>query len=206
MNGLIETLYAVSTALLVPVMAALLLLLAWSLVGLGGFVREALERRREEKERTLLFPWLSGKGGPPGDVELDRFFASRGAGRGFLSLFSVRGAALRRRPRELRKLLDELEIDIGTRLSRLVLGARVGPMLGLMGTLIPLGPALIGLSTGEIEVLARNLVVAFSTTVVGLLTGGLCHAMLQVRRNWYARDVSHLEYLCEVLGGEAPER
>ncbi len=76
---------------------------------------------------------------------------------------------------------------------------KLGPMFGLMGTLIPLGPALMGLSTGNIQQLVTNMVVAFSTTVLGLLTGGIAYAILIVKKRWYTQDLSDMEYVVEVL-------
>ena len=71
-----------------------------------------------------------------------------------------------------------------------------------MGTLIPMGPALVGLSSGSVEALASNLVVAFSTTVLGLLVGALCYCMGLARRRWYATDLARLEYVYDCLHGE----
>ena len=71
------------------------------------------------------------------------------------------------------------------RLEIIDLLARSGPILGLMGTLIPLGPGLTALGTGNIDILATALTVAFDTTVVGLLIGLLAYAMGRVRRRWY---------------------
>lgn len=72
-------------------------------------------------------------------------------------------------------------------------------MLGLMGTLIPLGPALMGLASGNVAEMARNLVVAFTATVVGLLVSGATYGIGLARRTWYARDVSDLEFLSQRL-------
>ena len=66
----------------------------------------------------------------------------------------------------LRRIVTEIELIAAARLARLHLGVRLGPLLGLMGTLIPLGPALMGLTDMQIGVIAENLVVAFATTVV----------------------------------------
>ena len=77
--------------------------------------------------------------------------------------------------------------------------ARVGPMFGLMGTLIPMGPALIGLASGNIQQLASNLVIAFSTTVIGILVGVICYSISMVKRRWYAQDLSDMEYIVELL-------
>ena len=72
-------------------------------------------------------------------------------------------------------------------------------MLGLMGTLIPLGPALIGLSQGDLETLAQNLMIAFATTVVGLFSAGIAYVLTQVRRRWYWEDMSDIDYILNVL-------
>tara|TARA_R110001599_G_scaffold34184_1_gene109617 strand:- start:575 stop:1024 length:450 start_codon:yes stop_codon:yes gene_type:complete len=71
------------------------------------------------------------------------------------------------------------------RLERADLLARSGPILGLMGTLIPLGPGLAALGSGNIDILATALTVAFDTTVVGLLVGLVAYLIGRVRRRWY---------------------
>ena len=72
-------------------------------------------------------------------------------------------------------------------------------MLGLMGTLIPLGPALSGLSSGDMSALGSNLVVAFTATVVGLLISGVAYGVGLLRRVWYARDLTDLEFIATRL-------
>lgn len=63
--------------------------------------------------------------------------------------------------------------------------ARSGPILGLMGTLIPLGPGLTALGSGNIDILATALTVAFDTTVIGLLIGLVAYGIGRIRRRWY---------------------
>jgi len=90
--------------------------------------------------------------------------------------------ALRRlQPANLRGFEDYASV----RLERTDLLARGGPILGLMGTLIPLGPGLTALGNGNLEVLATALTVAFDTTVVGLLVGLVAYCLGRVRRRWY---------------------
>ncbi len=79
---------------------------------------------------------------------------------------------------------------------------KFGPMLGLMGTLIPMGPALVGLATGDIASMAYNMQVAFATTVVGMLVAGIGLATLQVRQRFYARSLNTLDFLYHKLTGK----
>ncbi len=81
------------------------------------------------------------------------------------------------------------------RLARIGFVTRVGPMLGLLGTLIPFGPALSGLSSGNLQQLSANLITAFATTVVGLLCGCLGYGIAQVRRSWYSHDFDVIEFV-----------
>ena len=99
----------------------------------------------------------------------------------------------------MEKLLQDYELIIGKEIQHLKILTRIAPMLGLMGTLIPLGPALMGLSSGNVQALASNLVVAFSTTVLGLLVGGIAYTLMVIRRGWYIQDFSDMEYIVEGL-------
>jgi biopolymer transport protein ExbB/TolQ len=114
---------------------------------------------------------------------------------GYVERFRRQTAPLRDNALAVKKCLDDLEIDIARRMARLALATRVGPMLGLVGTLIPLGPALTGLASGSLDALAGNLIIAFTTTVFGILVGGFAYAIGLVRRTWYEQDLSDLEFL-----------
>lgn len=79
------------------------------------------------------------------------------------------------------------------RIGRVDVIARVGPMLGLMGTLIPLGPGLAALGRGDVSALAAAVTVAFDTTVVGLAIGILGFGIGKARRRHYDRLVDRME-------------
>jgi len=101
--------------------------------------------------------------------------------------------------KEVEKLLEECELKVAKELEIPRILARIGPMLGLMGTLIPLGPAMIALSQGNIQELATNLITAFATTVLGLIVGGVGYTLFTVRKRWYLEDLSDMEYLVKRL-------
>ena len=91
--------------------------------------------------------------------------------------------------------------DFGSlrRLERTRLLVRAGPALGLMGTLIPLSPALAGLAAGDVQELSSNLRVAFSVTVIGLLIGAVAFGISLVRDRLYGQDLSDLEFVANRL-------
>jgi hypothetical protein len=89
------------------------------------------------------------------------------------------------------------------RIERADVFARIGPMLGLMGTLIPLGPGLAALGRGDVAVLAQAVTVAFDTTVLGLLVGVLGFVLGRMRRRWYDAVLSRLEGLQTPEGAHA---
>ena len=90
--------------------------------------------------------------------------------------------------------IDHVEKRARQRIERADLIARVGPMLGLMGTLIPLGPGLAGLGRGELDTLASAVIVAFDTTVLGLLVGIIGFILGRLRRRWYDNLLNDMEH------------
>jgi biopolymer transport protein ExbB/TolQ len=122
-----------------------------------------------------------------------------GAAGGMIETFQQQAQDVPHDALQLERIVTDLELTASARIARMYLGVRLGPMLGLMGTLIPLGPALMGLVDMNIALISRNLFVGFATTVLGLLIGGFCYVMAAVRRQWYARDLADVEYLAASL-------
>ena len=74
---------------------------------------------------------------------------------------------------------------------------RVGPILGLLGTLIPLGPGLAALGTGDIATLAQSLTIAFDTTVTGLTVGAVAFLISKYKKQWYESELIDVETVAE---------
>ncbi len=102
------------------------------------------------------------------------------------------------------KRMAEYDYRSMKRLERTRILVRAGPALGLMGTLIPLSPALASLAEGDVTGLTRDLRVAFSVTVAGLLIGMVAFAVSLVRDRLYAQDFSDVEYVQSALAGKVP--
>ncbi len=76
---------------------------------------------------------------------------------------------------------------------------RLGPSLGLIGTLIPMGPALAGLAAGDMASLTQNMQVAFSTTVLGIVTGSIGFILYQSRKRRLAQRMHRLEFVLQYM-------
>lgn len=100
------------------------------------------------------------------------------------------------------RLIANYEVESHKRLSRPRMLLKLGPMLGLMGTLIPMGPALVWLANGDISSMAYNMQVAFSTTVVGLIIAVVGIVTLQVKQRWFSLEMNNLYYVDKVLHHE----
>lgn len=79
---------------------------------------------------------------------------------------------------------------------------RVGPSLGLIGTLIPMGASLASLASGNLQAMAGQMVVAFTTTIIGLATGTVAYVVTTVRQKWAAEAVREQRYLAERIASE----
>lgn len=195
MESLIYTLSWISTALQVPVVVAILYLLARGLLALGGFYGQWSDRLRRRHHMGTL-----------ADIPATQLLDT-------LEQACVRPKdALRQALQALLKapadpvwherVVTEFELAVDQRLALFRTMTRIGPLLGLMGTLIPLGPALVALAGGDIAVLARKMEVAFATTVVGLVIGAIGFMLHQTTQRWAMDDLSLLDLVSARLRGD----
>jgi biopolymer transport protein ExbB/TolQ len=204
-----QAIFDVAELLFYPVLIAAAVCLIWVLIELGWLVYELYLRFRyrdlEALEiRTLRARQAFADGKPRRAYRyLQENNYSLVVARFLFDL--IRNYQTQRLAVKPLKLLQEYEFYTVKRLERTRVLVRIGPMLGLMGTLIPLSPALAALAEGDTQTLADKLRIAFSVTVIGLLIGGLAFAVSIVRDRIYSQDISDLEYLLELLEG-GPKR
>lgn len=192
MNYISDILYWISTGLLVPVIVLLIFFFLRSLLLIGSFFGQYLAIRRTASLISAELDRLTRNNVqslaehlPKKNPSLVVTFMNR--------LLAADSAAMRQR------LLADFEIEADKDLSTSKTLSKMGPMLGLMGTLIPMGPALVGLSTGDIASMAYNMQVAFATTVVGLFAAAIGFVTQQVKQRWYLQDMTNLEFVAELL-------
>lgn len=88
---------------------------------------------------------------------------------------------------------ERLEAIAVTRLEMVKIITRVAPMLGLVATMIPMGPALKSLGEGQLNEVSNSLMVAFSAVILALLTSAITFSIAHVRRRWYAQELLDLQ-------------
>lgn len=194
-NGL----FALAQVLRFPVIALLWVAVGAAVFMAGGCLMEWLARRRE-RNGFDLDRWLDA--GPVLDADPARLAGLPAPLRGLLRAV----AAERRKPSFGDGGLEHLVLKREERVRRTLNGSRllvkVGPSLGLLGTLIPMGTALASLTAGNLEAMAGQMVVAFTTTIVGLAAGTVAYVVQMVRHGWVNEAVREQRFLAERLAGE----
>lgn len=193
MNLLYDTLYLISNAFLLPALVGVTAVFAYASLLAGEFLGEWADLRFN---RRLLKEFYAG---PP---TLERF--SRMPWRGWYGRFAQAVQKLESFPALAEKDVAGIEHDMQSVVDRHGLVARIGPILGLIGTLIPLQPALAGLARGDMQAMGLNLQIGFTTTVLGLISGGACFVLAVVHRGWNRRASDDFHFLLDIwLSGDA---
>lgn len=193
MNYISDILYWISTGLLVPVIVLLIIFFGRAILLIGNFFGQYLSIRKTDALLRKEMDALTEENLPQLAERLPQKNASP------VITYIHRILQVKDSPAHVQRLLADFEIAADKDLAISKTLTKMGPMLGLMGTLIPMGPALVGLSTGDIASMAYNMQVAFATTVVGLFASAIGFITQQVKQRWYLQDMTQLEFLAELL-------
>lgn len=186
METLSNVLYWLSTGLFVPVMLGTVIMFIYSLVLSGYFygnIKEYMTYKKSVRQHMLK-----------ADVQH----------LSHLQLTSPKSEILpfvgevinaRHSKAAMERVLTEFELKSDLALGRYKTLSKLGPILGLLGTLIPMGPALAGLGQGDVASMSWNMQVAFSTTVIGLFSGTIGFLMMQPKQRMLVSYLYDLEFL-----------
>lgn len=184
-DGIREILHLIASVLVWPVLIGLIGLFVTVFISLGSFLRAWWQRKKEPRPFPAeVFNALTQcANGAKDDPDLDL------------------------RLEELMQLADQKRLAA---IHRLRLAVRLGPSLGLMGTLIPMADALQGLADGNLPQLASNMVTAFAATVVGLLISVVAYIISAFQEKWAREDsraaAFHAERLMRRIEAERRDR
>jgi biopolymer transport protein ExbB/TolQ len=183
--------FLISSSLLYPVLFLLVILTLFTIVYAGSFFAEWLERARLKRCAPQELPSILAIGSPTGVVShrVNHYIT-----------------ALRHTMREesdsevaVENLIQETSLKLWKSMDRIRILVRAAPSLGLIGTLIPMGTGLASLGQGDMTKLSTDLVIAFTTTVVGLAIGTTAFVLYTVRRRWIEEDIKNMELATEMM-------
>lgn len=186
-----NVLFWISNGLLVPVIVGLLYFFVNSILLLGIFFNQYLTHSKQTKLLKKTLDSLRADDMEKLTVEAGKLPQSNFTG--FLhNIIEAPSKAYSNR------LLADYEVRADAELGKYKLLTKFGPILGLMGTLIPMGPALAGLATGDVASMAYNMQIAFATTVVGLFVGAIGYVLLQIKQRWFVAELADLEFIADL--------
>ena len=194
-NGL----FALGQVLRFPVMALLWVCVAAALFMAGGCLVELVTRQRERKGFDVG-AWL--KTGPVLATTDARLQQLPPVLRGLVSDVQQERAEGALAPGALEHLVLQREERVRRTVNPSRMLVKVGPSLGLLGTLIPMGSSLASLATGNLEAMAGQMIVAFTTTIIGLAVGTLAYVVASTRQGWVNETIREQRYLAERIASE----
>ena len=191
----------ISQSLTIPVLVILLVIVIISIISLGGIIAEYTSRRKVPVGtiRDLIYEINEASSVDELKNIISNAKIPKSQKKVLTELASSQNLGKNSREALATKLFEFEEEKTMNALQKTDIITRIGPTLGLMGTLIPMGPGLAALGAGDINTLASSLTVAFNTTIVGIGSGALCYVIGKIRSGWYDRYLSDLDALIEAV-------
>lgn len=192
-------LHLIAQSLLIPVIIILIAFITFAILSLGSFITEKFARTKFDVDQTeKLIRAISKSSNPEEMKEKVRQCELPVKQKNVLiKIISNYDIGSRSRSALSTKLIEEQELQYANITQNTDTLVRLGPTLGLMGTLIPLGPGLAALGSGDINTLAQALIIAFDSTITGLAAGAIGFIISKYRRMWYSDELSILEAIVE---------
>jgi len=194
-----KALFGIANSLLIPDVILLILFFFRALIMIGGTYNNYMMRRKNSKIFDAKIKELTSD-----NIEELRSLLPEKPN----SLFTKYLADLLSNEKNedyADYMLTNFETEAAKDINTSHLLTKLGPVLGLIGTLISMSPALVGLSSGDISGMAYNMQVVFASTVVGLLISAVGLATYQMKQRWYAKDVNNLDYVSRIINSSKTE-
>ena len=203
-TGILTTiLNVVAESLLIPVLILLIIFMLLVLTEVGGLLAEYSRRTKlSDEELDLLINNIADSKNSEEVIDVINNCNLNTTYKDIL-IKVANTSHLKANVREsyIGKIIGNQEYQLGKTLRRTDIISRVGSGCGLLGTLIPLGPGLASLGTGDIATLSAQLIVAFNTTTVGLSVSLVSYVISKIRTAWYKDDIDTLYTISEAIVG-----
>lgn len=197
--NLSDALRALASAAQTPVAVILLALIAVVVIMAGTLAAELFTERLHMKARLpALLNQLENRERPWEEIIGDSGLLKRQKA-ALLTVCAQKELTPLKRESLAAQLLESERAHYNLRVQVTDLVMRLGPMFGLLGTLIPLGPGIIALGRGDTYTLSASLLTAFDTTIAGLIAAAAATVLSAIRKRWYANYMGKLDSVMECL-------
>ena len=196
---LTSILHAMSESLLIPVIIILLIFVIFALISVGGLIAEYTARKKfsVKEGETLIRSIYDLDNINEMKDKINKSTIGETYKVAMIKVIDNNDFKSKTRRAFAEKIIEEEEIRMAKSVEKTDIVMRLGPTVGLMGTLIPMGPGLAALGAGNIELLAQAIIIAFDTTVAGLSASAVAFVISKLRKRWYGEDLSNLEVLVQ---------
>lgn len=198
---LTSALNVISQSLQIPVIIFLLIFAIYAIISVGGLVSDYTSRK--EVPIKLLQELIYSISNCYNEKEIENIINNaeipKAQKKVLIDIAQSKDLTKDSRDALANKLIEYEEDIIEKKLQRTYIITKIGPTLGLMGTLIPMGPGLAALGSGDITTLSNAIIVAFDTTVVGIGAGAVTYIVSKVKKRWYEQYLSNLDALSRAI-------
>ncbi|MEA4956500.1 MAG: MotA/TolQ/ExbB proton channel family protein, partial [Methanobrevibacter sp.] len=189
----------ISQSLLIPVIVILLIFVVYAVITLGGLISEYTSRKKIPANtiKDLIYDISASENSEEVKKVISESIIPKSQKNILIELASSESLKEKSRQALANKYIESEENHIDKIVEKTDIVTRIGPTLGLMGTLIPMGPGLAALGSGDVNALSQAIIVAFDTTVVGIGAGAVGYLVSKIRRRWYDDYLSNLDALSD---------
>ena len=198
---LTSTLNMISQSLQIPVIIFLVIFAVFAVLAIGGLISEYTSRKKITPDMIEQLIYSISKANSLEEIKniIERANIYNSQKVVLIKILRSSSLTVDSRHALAKKLIEFEENKFAKTIEKTDVVTRIVPTLGLMGTLIPMGPGLAALGAGDVNTLASAIIVAFDTTVVGIGAGAVAYFVSKVRRRWYEEYLSNLDALADAL-------
>ena len=161
-----QLMYQLSGWFMAPVLIAISVLFLYSLFAMGGFAAQWWQRRQNSAHYDAL-------------IQEKKTDLQQLAGYPLMIHAQQQPTAT----------MEQLDVIALKQLEVLRITTRIAPMLGLIGTMIPMAPALKSLSNGNVQGISESLIIAFSVVIFGMVIASISFWIATVKKRWLATEL-----------------
>ena len=196
-----SSLTAITQALQIPVIILLIAFLVFAVYTLGKLLSEYFSRKKVPVSliKEMIYDIYDAESAEDIKNVVNNADIQRSQKRILSELTESEHLGKKSRETLARRLIDNEEDKIAQNINKTDIVTKIGPTLGLMGTLIPMGPGLAALGTGDVTTLASAITIAFNTTVIGIGAGAIAYFASKIRRRWFGEYLANLDALMDAI-------